>query len=453
MGREAGTPGMAAPRARTRPPASAGRRPPSATGARAGSALVAGSLLLSGAACEGIVRIAGPDLTVPQAAGHFRFTQTFEFELPHHRRDPVLGWRLQPGVYGKMRINSEGFRGPEWQRGPAAAKRIAHLGDSSTMGFSIGDDADIYAALLPALGAREGLRLEALNFGVDGYSSHQGRLLLAQVLRDYAPNYVTLYFGYNDHHYSNASDRDTRFSTPWIVTALEHSHAYRFLRRQLLLVVHREGRLVQPERRVDVNTFEDNLRRMVEAARAAGTIPILMTTPLRPGVPLIENEVPVTVEGKPRWVTQDWWVNEQLGGRGLDVERAGGTEALRQFLDAALQEHPDWAYLHYLRARELERAGDVAGARAALAQVALHDGERSLLGQYNERVRMVARSLQVELVDLARLFEARPSLHLFNDVVHPSAAGHALIAQALVATLRRLETRASAPAPGAAEGG
>ena len=72
------------------------------------------------------------------------------------------------------------------------------------------------------------------------------------------------------------------------------------------------------------------------------------------------------------------------------------------------------------------------------------------MGQYNERVRTVARSLAVELVDLARQFEARPAPHLFNDVVHPSAAGHALIAQALDATLRRLEGRLPVATP---EGG
>jgi lysophospholipase L1-like esterase len=408
-----------------------------------GLTLASVSLLLSLGACEGIVRLAGPDLSIPQAAGHFRFSQSFEFELPHHRRDPLLGWRLQPGVYGEMRINSEGFRGAEWSRGKTAGKRIAYLGDSCTMGFTIPADADVFGALLPQLLQRQSLQLEGLNFGVDGYSSHQGRILLEQVLPQYAPDYVTLYFGYNDHHYSNASDRETRFATPWLLATLERSHAYRFMRRQLLLLLRREARLVQPERRVVLEEFEENLRDMVAAARAAGAEPILLTTPLRPGIPLVQNEVPLEVDGRQTWVTQDWWVTQQLQSRGMQLGEAAGTEELRRFLAWALQQHPDWAYLHFLQARELERAGDRAGARAAMAQATLHDRERQVMAQYNERIRTVASTLQAELLDLERQFESRPSPHLFHDVVHPSHAGHKLIAQKLAETLLRLEGRSS----------
>ncbi len=411
------------------------------TSARLGMFLALSSVVLSFAAFEALVRLARPELSIPQAAGHFRFTQSFEFELPHHQRDPVLGWRLQPGVYGSMRVNSHGFRGPEWRTGKSATKRIAHLGDSSTMGFTIADDDEIYAALLPRLVQRDGLALEALNFGVDGYSSYQGRILLEQVLGDFAPDYVSFYFGYNDHHFSNASDRDTRFSTPWILRALEHSHAYRFMRRHLLRLTRREAELREPSLRVDLESFESNLRAMVEAARARGAVPILMTTPLRPGVPLVENEVRIERDGKPAWVTQDWWVATELRQRGLELEGAARSEDLRRFLREALQAHPDWAYLHFLQARELERARDPQGARAALGRVALHDRERGVLEQYNERVRSVARSLHTELVDIARMCEARPSPHLFNDVVHPSPAGHKLIAQALAEALLGLEGR------------
>jgi len=418
-------------------------RKPVRTPALLGLALAVVSLLLSLGAFEGIVRLAKPDLSIPQAGAHFRFSQTFEFELPHHRRDPLLGWRLQPGTYGQMHINEAGFRGPDWSHGKGEARRIAYLGDSCTLGFTIPDDEEVFGALVPKLLQRESTRFEGLNFGVDGYSSHQGRILLEHVALEYAPDYVTLYFGYNDHHYSNASDRQTRFKTPWLLETLERSHAYRFLRRQLLRLVRREARLQQPVRRVSLEEFEDNLRRMVATARAAGAIPILVTTPLRPGIPLVENEVPLEREGKQIWVTQDYWVGEQLRAKGMDLEKSRGTEELQRFLTEALQAHPDWAYLHFLQARELESAGQVQAARAAMGQVVLHDRERQWMGKYNERVRLVARSMQVELLDLDRQFEARPSPHLFNDVVHPSQAGHKLIAQKLAETLLRLEKRPS----------
>jgi len=145
-------------------------------------------------------------------------------------------------------------------------------------------------------------------------------------------------------------------------------------------------------------------------------------------------------------------VARELEARGTSLERSEQAGSLLAFLDAALQQHPDWAYLHFLRARELERRGDAQGARSALGQAALHDRERAVMEQYNERVRLVARSLDAELLDLARSFEAKRSPHLFNDVVHPSKVGHKLIAEALSQTLLRLEGRTQ-PEPVPAEGG
>lgn len=398
--------------------------------------------------CEAAVRIVRPDISIPQGAQHFRFSQSFEFQLPHHRRDPVLGWTLTPGQYGPMHINSQGFRGPEFTAAkPAGAKRIAHLGDSCTMGFTIRADRDVYGALLAALLGQRGLEAETLNFGVDGYSSHQGRLVLDRVL-DYGPDYVTVYFGYNDHHFSNTSDRETRFAPPPLLRLLERSHAYRYLRRQVLRATGGGGRLVQPKRRVDLDEFTDNLRRIVETVRARGAVPILMTTPLRPGIPLIENEVPAEEGGRQVWVTQDWWVSRQLESRGVRPDQAAGTEALRQVLDAGLRRYPDWPWLHYLRAGELERAGDAAGARAELERAATTDAERRVLEAYNDRVREAARASGAELVDLAREFATRGAMSLFNDVVHPSASGHKLIAELLAAEIERLQERLRGGAEG-----
>lgn len=388
---------------------------------------------------EAAVRVAAPDLSLPQSEQHFRFTQSFEFELPHHVRDPVLGWRLKPGTYGSMRINSEGFRGPELA--PASADggvRIAHLGDSCTMGFTVADDRQTYPAVLELLLSKSGVTARAYNFGVDGYSSHQGRLLLDQALV-LQPDYVTMYFGYNDHHYSNASDRNTRFSMPWHRNVLEKSHAYRFLRRHLLRVMRREARLVQPERRVAPDEFEENLRDMVARVRAAGATPILMTTPLRPFIPLTENEVPIEVDGEQRWVTQEWWVSQQLERRGVALESASGTQALQEVLTEGLRAHPEWPYLHYLQARELEHAGRTEESRAALARAGERDAERRVMEEYAERVRTIAHDEGVTLVDLEPVF-ARRRERLFNDVVHPSTLGHHVIARRLAEVILQAES-------------
>jgi lysophospholipase L1-like esterase len=396
------------------------------------SALAVGSVLVFFGTFEIIVRIAGPDLQLPQAQQQFQFTQTFEFELPHHARDPQLGWRLTPGTYGPMQINASGFRGRDAaQAGPGL--RIAHLGDSCTMGFTVSSDRDIYSSRLETALQQQGVAAQTFNFGVDGYSSHQGRILLAQVLQTLQPNYVTLYFGYNDHHWSNASDRNMVWGqrSGWRV-AFEKSHAYRFLRRHILKAARREARLVQPTRRVAVEEFAENLRAMVAAARRAGAVPMLLTTPLRVGAPLIENEVLAELNGEPRWVTQEWWIEQQLLAHGMTTKK-GGTSEYRAVLQGIIAQHPEWPLPHWLLARELQAADDNDGMRRELKLAQQYDSERAIMEQYNDAVRDVARELDVVLVDLAAEFPVRQNM--FNDVVHPNAAGHARIATTLAERL------------------
>ena len=406
---------------------------------RASLLLSLGSVVTFCALFEIVVRIVSPDLSLPQAAPHFRFTQGFEFELPHHQRDAALGWRLKPGTYGRMRINADGFRGADFSRTHAAGtRRIAHLGDSCTMGFTVADDDAVYGARVAALLSKHGVPTETLNFGVDGYSSHQGRILLDRVL-EYAPEYVTLYFGYNDHHYSNASDRDVSYSNPPFRRILEQSDAYRFMRRHVLRLARREARLAEPHRRVDLEAYDENIRAMVARIRARGAIPILVTTPLRPYAPLFENEVLSEVDGRQQWITQDFWVSQELQKRGVRLEDAAGTRQLQDVLELGLRQHPEWPYLHFLQAREFQSAAKPEEARAALARAAQYDEERRVMEGYGERTRALAAELDVELVDLARTFAAQRRL-LFNDVVHPNVEGHRLIADQLVQTVLRLES-------------
>ena len=390
-------------------------------------------------AAELCVRLLKPDLSLPQAEHSFRFSQAFEFALPHHQRDPVLGWRLTPGTYGQMHVNQHGFRGREFT--PASqGVRIAHLGDSCTMGFGIPADADVYASQLESQLRNVGFACETLNFGVDGYSSHQGRLLVPVVLQQFTPRYVTIYFGYNDHHLSNASDKQSGFwgGTSWRST-LAKSHAYRWLRRTIFVAMGRRAELRSPERRVDVETFAENLRAIVQQCRVAGATPILVTTPLRPDVPLIENEVRAVVDGREMWVTQSWWLTEYLKKHNLALPASAGTPELRQALESAVQEHPDWPYPYWQLARELHAAGEVEAARQAMSLARETDAERKVMREYNDCVRRVAATEDCALVDLALEFEGAASP--FLDVVHPDPEGHRRIAVRLAETILRLESQ------------
>jgi lysophospholipase L1-like esterase len=404
--------------------------------------LAVASLVVFCGAAELCVRLLKPDLSLPQAEHSFRFSQAFEFALPHHQRDPVLGWRLTPGTYGQMHVNQHGFRGREFASASQDV-RIAHLGDSCTMGFGIPSDADIYASRLESQLRGAGFACETLNFGVDGYSSHQGRLLVPSVLEQFAPRYVTVYFGYNDHHLSNTSDAQSGFwgSKSWRST-LDKSHAYRWLRRTVLVAMGRRAELRSPKRRVDVETFAENLSTIVRQTRAAGATPILMTTPLRPDVPLIENEVKASIDGRETWVTQSWWMTQHLKKHNLALPGDSGTPELRQALEGAVHEHPDWPYPYWLLARELAAAGDVEAARQAMSRAREHDAERNVMHEYNDCVRRVAATEDCALLDLAQEFEGAGSP--FLDVVHPDPAGHQRIAARLAETILRLESSTAA---------
>jgi len=118
--------------------------------------------------------------------------------------DEQRGWALRPGVEGwlvgegvvHIRINSAGFRDRERAiRKPPNTLRVAILGDSMTMGGQVAESETFSAvverelAACPRLGGRA---VEALNFGVDGYSTAQELMTLRYHAWQYAPDIVVL---------------------------------------------------------------------------------------------------------------------------------------------------------------------------------------------------------------------------------------------------------------------
>lgn len=127
------------------------------------------------------------------------------------RTDPELLWAFRPnqdvweqngphGRWGSYHVttNAKGFRGHQLPD-PPGRPLVLCLGDSVTAGFGV-DDEDTYPALL-----EERLRLwpglgnaTVVNAGVHGYSSEQGRILMARLARELEPDLVIIDFGIND---------------------------------------------------------------------------------------------------------------------------------------------------------------------------------------------------------------------------------------------------------------
>jgi len=202
--------------------------------------------------------------------------------------DPELFWRLQPsmtvrGEATSFRTNAHGLRGPELPRRGSDVRVVLSMGDSVTFGYGLAA-ADTYpvrleAELLDALGP--GVRV--VNAGVPGYSSHQGRAALPDLLERLSPEVVVISYGFNDARNLFASDEAVSRAGRMARVArqvLWKSRLYRALRILLIAPPRLREAPDGPEvARVDVPRYVENLSAMVAAVRAAGATPVLLATP------------------------------------------------------------------------------------------------------------------------------------------------------------------------------
>lgn len=124
-----------------------------------------------------------------------------EFPLFRKSDNHLLGYELIPGTEAKhIRINADGFRGPDHELAPSAGMtRIAVLGDSETFGMLLAEDDTLSGALekeLNRLSTRN--KYEVLNFGVTGYNTLQEEQQLQNKVLKYGPDVVVLYYVFND---------------------------------------------------------------------------------------------------------------------------------------------------------------------------------------------------------------------------------------------------------------
>ncbi len=138
-------------------------------------------------------------------------------------RDPELFWRVRPGIAapdGCGRINSRGYRTPEPRiPKPAGVQRIVFVGDSVTLGLGVAPKDAWPTRLADALHAlRDDPRIEAVNLGVPGYSSHQGSRLLTTDVAELEPDVVVCFGGVNDWAPARGRTDDEQKGIPWYRT-------------------------------------------------------------------------------------------------------------------------------------------------------------------------------------------------------------------------------------------
>jgi hypothetical protein len=118
--------------------------------------------------------------------------------------DAERGWGLNPGAHGRytregnadLRINQDGFRGPDYSRDkPSGVIRLAVLGDSYVEAMQVGEDETFTAVVgrkLADCPALKGHKIQALNFAVDGYGTAQELITLRRKVWAYHPDIVVL---------------------------------------------------------------------------------------------------------------------------------------------------------------------------------------------------------------------------------------------------------------------
>lgn len=172
---------------------------------------------------------------------------------------PYLGYALTPGYASRpgathpdgvplqVSHNSLGFRGKEttWEK-PAGVYRIVTTGGSSVYGQSESSDAAVWSQRLEEMLQVEhpGYRVEVVNLGVSGWSTHEMMINLALRGLDLAPDLVILYEAINDMRcalYTQGGPvqhDNTHWRAPWPVdrpswleNVLAKSRTYQFTRR------------------------------------------------------------------------------------------------------------------------------------------------------------------------------------------------------------------------------
>jgi len=211
--------------------------------------------------------------------------------------DPHLFWRFKPnqtldahGIYRRsVTINSNGFRGPEFKdQKPAGVYRVACIGDSTTFGWSVGDNETFAHYLGGLLGKRCPGKVEALNLGVTGYTSFQGMKLMEMYVKDWSPDLVIFAFGPNDRLPALKSDREHFESRTWDIGAIQlflhRFQVYKLMKSGVIYLKNRarglslDAKTYIPhlERKVGPEEYADNARKVKALCDRTGADLILI---------------------------------------------------------------------------------------------------------------------------------------------------------------------------------
>jgi len=122
-------------------------------------------------------------------------------KLGHTFRPGAVGFMSRHGeIFSEVRINASGFRDFDYPaQKPAGIFRIAMIGDSFVTGNHLALEKTFPKVMEKKFRKNQGLKIEVLNFGVDGFGPREERLLFDLAVKAFQPDLVVqCIFPFND---------------------------------------------------------------------------------------------------------------------------------------------------------------------------------------------------------------------------------------------------------------
>lgn len=321
---------------------------------------------------------------------------------------------------------------------PQGVVRVMVFGESSVRGGSLIPLAQEFPALLEQQLNEQGKGVEILNLGRPAIDSFGLRILVEQALA-FKPDVAVIYTGHNDIGNAYMTSRYGDVTSARIAKlrlAMDRLQLYAMLRRVVdraqpqqfvpqAMTQHQTEAMPMVEREVAETDFKRNLSWIVRRLEGEGVRVVMSTVASllmtwNAGLPACAEVLP-----------PDAWGTDGMR-RILFPERVSKQQA-----EAAIQQRPDCPEAYFIRGRWRDQEGDGAGALEDLLRA--RDLDRVPLRATSgilRAIKSVAQEEGVPLVDFqAKVYEDLGHYHLFADVVHLSAAGHALLAETIRPTL------------------
>lgn len=214
--------------------------------------------------------------------------------------DPVLTQKLRPGSRtGIAEVNALGLRGPvlPLEKDPGTL-RVLFIGDSTVFGLGTPLEETFVHLATSELGAlRPEGKAEYLIGAIPGTTSYQSRILLERLL-PYRPDLVVFYVGAR-----NDPDRATYYKdSDWPSRYERRRAAWHQLRSLAALELLADTvwktwlRRLRPrtwQARVPPDEFEENMKAMLEASRAAGVPAVVLMPPYSDSLVKHQKIIPI----------------------------------------------------------------------------------------------------------------------------------------------------------------